>query len=166
MNEPVPTLSPRREPHNSSATQLIVHELDWQAYCRDWESHNRQLKPPLDLLLVADVVRFCPCLPQEFRARAVSHSNGVQVYAEELVPSLLECMWHLTASHSMILLAYYQRGAAAHQKFWQFLPHFFAYSKILEESYGANPHPRDVGLFTLTRKSITQTLPTPTTTVA
>ena len=77
--------------------------------------------------------------------------HWLQVYAEELVPSLVECMWHLTCSHSTILLAYYRRGTAAHELFWQVLPRYFSASKIREELYGAKPHPDNAGLFNLQR---------------
>ena len=42
--------------HSCSPTQLIVHQLDWQAYCEETGFSNAQPRPPLDLLLVADVV--------------------------------------------------------------------------------------------------------------
>ena len=85
--------------------------------------------------------------------------STAQVYAEELVPSLLQCMWHLTASSSTVLLAYYRRGAAAHELFWHLLPRHFEFSKIPEESYGAKPHPADVGLFALRHKAADEAAP-------
>ena len=37
-------------------TQVMLYELDWQDYGAHREQHDRKLRPPLDLLLVADVV--------------------------------------------------------------------------------------------------------------
>ena len=74
-----------------------------------------------------------------------------QVYVAELVPALLECMWHLSGAGSTILLAYYNRSASAHKAFWELFPSYFSWppAKVPEESYGARRLPDDVGLFRL-----------------
>lgn len=76
-----------------------------------------------------------------------------QVYVAELVPALLECMWHLSGADSTILLAYYNRSASAHRAFWELFPSYFRCppAKVPEDSYGARLHPDDVGLFRLQR---------------
>ena len=75
------------------------------------------------------------------------------MYAEELVDSLLECMWCLSGPDTHILLAYYERGAAAHRRFWRAVPtYFLAARKVPEDSYGASKHPAGAGLFVLHRR--------------
>ena len=56
----------QQTPLPSGSTALLVHELDWQAYCQNRASHNAKLHPPFDLLLVADVVRLCSHSAQAF----------------------------------------------------------------------------------------------------
>ena len=47
----------------SRRSGVLLCELDWQDYCRRRAVHDARLRPPFDLLLVADVVRQPACLP-------------------------------------------------------------------------------------------------------
>lgn len=55
----------------------------------------------------------------------------LQVYVVELAEPLLRCMWQLCDLNTVILLAYYQRSPSAHKIFWQLLPSFFYYKRIV-----------------------------------
>ena len=76
----------------------------------------------------------------------------LQVYISELMEALLECMSSLSTPSTLVLFAYYERSASAGKIFWELLPKYFSHQKIPEDSYGANPHPSNLGLFKLTKK--------------
>lgn len=73
----------------------------------------------------------------------------LQVYIEELMEPLVQCMHKLCSQKSTVLLAYYERSKAAGAVFWKLLPNFFTFQKVPEASFGAGAHPDHVGLFLL-----------------
>jgi hypothetical protein len=75
--------------------------------------------------------------------------GSMQVYIADLMLPLVNCMASLVGEGSLIYLAYYERSAAAAKLFWEILPKYFTFEKVLEERYGASFHPCDVGVFQL-----------------
>ncbi len=71
------------------------------------------------------------------------------MYIAHLMLPLVKCMASLVDERSLIYLAYYERSAAAAKQFWEILPKYFTFEKVLEERYGASFHPSDVGVFQL-----------------
>lgn len=81
----------------------------------------------------------------------IIYVDVMQVYIAELMEDLLKCMHGLASEQTLILFAYYERSATAGKVFWDLLPDFFSLRKIPEQSYGAKPHPENLGLFQLTK---------------
>ena len=144
---------PARDTSPAQAQQVVLYELDWQDYCTNGRRHDRLLRPPCDLLLVADVVRCCCCCSISSTASSLCLASGLglQVYEAEAMSSLLRCMWQLSGPDTTVLLAYYERSKAAHRVFWDLLPLHFTATKVPEALYGASQHPAGVGLFQLGR---------------
>lgn len=73
----------------------------------------------------------------------------LQVYIAELMEDLLQCMHDLSSQQTLVLFAYYERSAVAGKAFWDLLPEYFCCQKIPESTYGARPHPDNLGIFEL-----------------
>lgn len=76
-----------------------------------------------------------------------------QVYIVELMAPLLQCMYSLSTTDTLVLLAYYERSRSASEAFWTLLPQFFRYEKIPEETFDMVPQPAEVGIFKLQKLS-------------
>lgn len=103
-------------------TSVRVCELDWRQTGDD-------LRPPYDVVLVADVL-----------------------YADELVDPLLATLVRLSTPKSLVAMAVYNRSERTSARFWERLPHYFSsYEKVPEKRFGSPPQPSHVGIFLLRR---------------